>query len=96
MEMHLSHILVQHQYEAEDLVKKISEKQSSDGLSETFAHLARQFSKCPSGKSGGDLGKIALKRLVPEFSEVAEVLKVGEMSRIVRTSFGYHLILRQG
>ena len=93
--MHISHILVQHQYEAEDLVKKIAEK-GQPGLPEVFAQLARQFSKCPSGKSGGDLGRISLKRLVPEFSEVAETLAVGQMSGIVRTSFGYHLILRQG
>lgn len=95
MEMHISHILVQHQYEAEDLLRKISEDKAKEaGLPQTFAHLAKQFSKCPSSKSGGDLGKIALSRLVPEFSEVAQTLEVGEMSGIVKTQFGYHLIFR--
>lgn len=89
--MHLSHILVQHQYEAEDLLKKMNEAHSQ----ETFARLAQQFSKCPSGKSGGDLGKIALSRLVQEFADAARTLEVGQMSGVVRTQFGYHLIWRQ-
>lgn len=91
--MHISHILVQHEYEAQDLLKKLSEKQALP-LEEVFSDLAKKFSKCPSGKSGGDLGKIALSRLVQEFADAAKTLSIGQMSEIVRTQFGYHLILR--
>lgn len=85
--LHLKHILVQHKYEAEDLQRKLEE-----GLE--FSELAKKFSKCPSAKQGGDLGVIALSRLVKEFADAARELKVQEISGVVKTSFGYHLIQR--
>jgi peptidyl-prolyl cis-trans isomerase C len=83
----LSHILVEHRYEAEDLQRKIKE-------GEPFEKLAKKFSKCPSAIRGGSLGEIQLSRLDPDFSEVAEKLKVGEISAVVKTRFGHHLIRR--
>ncbi|MGE0631102.1 MAG: peptidylprolyl isomerase [Pseudobdellovibrionaceae bacterium] len=85
MKIHVSHILVEQKYEGEDLQRKIAE-----GVS--FEDLAKKFSKCPSGKSGGDLGVVDSARFVPEFAEVAEGLKGGEISGLVKTRFGYHLI----
>ena len=87
MKIKLSHILVEHRYEAEDLLRKLD-----DG--ETFAKLAQKFSKCPSGKRDGSLGEIELKRLDPDFAAEAEKLKVGETSDVVKTRFGHHLIRR--
>ncbi|MGQ9649105.1 MAG: peptidylprolyl isomerase [Phycisphaerae bacterium] len=58
-----------------------------------FAALAREYSSCPSGKrSGGDLNYFARARMVPAFSEAAFAMKVGEISDIVETEFGYHII----
>ena len=56
--------------------------------------LAKKFSKCPSGQSGGDLGEFARGRMVPAFEEAAFELAVGETSGPVRTRFGFHLIHR--
>ncbi|MCH2535372.1 MAG: peptidyl-prolyl cis-trans isomerase [Bdellovibrionales bacterium] len=81
------HILVAHEYEAQDLIKKIN-----DGVS--FEELAQKFSKCPSSQQGGDLGSFTKGRMVPEFEEAVVALKPGEVSEPVRTAFGYHLILR--
>lgn len=81
------HILVEKEYEAQDLVKKLAE-------GEKFEDLARKFSQCPSGKSGGDLGSFRQGQMVKPFEDAAFALKVGEVSAPVRTSFGYHLIER--
>lgn len=85
MKIHVSHILVTYQYEAEDLLKKIAE-----GVA--FEELARRHSQCGSASSGGDLGEIEERRLDETFAEAAQDLKVGEISPVVKTRFGYHLI----
>ncbi len=58
-----------------------------------FAELARSFSQEPgAATSGGDLGWFARGRMVKEFEEAAFALKPGEVSPVVRTQFGYHII----
>lgn len=58
-----------------------------------FATLALWNSEDPSsGANGGDLGWVGRHKFVPEFDAVAFELQPGEVSRIVRTPFGYHLI----
>lgn len=58
-----------------------------------FAEVARQYSEDPgSAKRGGDMGFAKRGDFVPEFEEVAFSLKPGEISDIVKTEFGYHLI----
>ncbi len=85
MKIHVSHILVTYQYEAEDLLKKIAEGRS-------FEELAQRHSQCGSASGGGDLGEVNERRLDATFAEVASGLKVGEISPIVKTRFGFHLI----
>ncbi len=87
IKMQLKHILVAHQYEIDDLLEKLKE-------GDAFSELAKKFSKCPSASLGGDLGLIDLSRLDPDFAEEAEKLKIGEISKAVKTRFGYHLIQR--
>jgi len=87
MRIRARHILVKEEFEAKDLVKKLSEGTS-------FEDLAREFSTCPSNEEGGDLGEFGRGAMVPSFEEAAFGLKVGETSGPVRTQFGYHLIQR--
>ena len=70
---------------AEDLLKQI--KGGAD-----FAELAKANSDCPSSKQGGDLGFFKRDRMVPAFEKAAFELKVGQVSDIVETQFGYHII----
>lgn len=84
-----SHILVTHEYEAQDLLRLLKQGQS-------FEEVARRFSKCPSAARGGDLGELSRGRADEDFEDAAWALKPGEMTSLpVRTRFGYHLILRQ-
>lgn len=83
-----SHILVNQEHEAQDLVKKLEEGKS-------FEDLAKDFSNCPSGKSGGGLGQFGKGMMVAEFEKAAFALAPGEVSGPVKTQFGYHLIKRE-
>jgi peptidyl-prolyl cis-trans isomerase C len=81
------HILVKNEYEAKDILKKLN-----DGKS--FEELAKDFSLCPSSARGGDLGEFPKGRMVPAFEKALLNLKENEVSGIVRTQFGYHIIKR--
>ncbi len=80
------HILVK----TADEIEKI-QKMLADG--EDFEKLARENSICPTASEGGDLGYFKRGDMVEEFDKAAfALMKPGDMSPIVKTQFGYHLI----
>jgi len=72
--------------------KKIKDIEEKIRKGENFNTLARNFSEGPSSAKGGDLGYFKRGQMVPSFDEAAFGLKPGEVSDIVETRFGYHLI----
>lgn len=87
MKVTAQHILVNQEFEIKDIQKKLSEGAS-------FEDMARDFSTCPSGKEGGNLGEFGKGMMVPSFEKAAFALLPGEVSEPVRTQFGFHLIKR--
>lgn len=57
-----------------------------------FEKLAKEYSEDPSSVNGGDLGYFQRGEMIEEFDRVAFNLKVGEVSDIVKTPFGFHII----
>ena len=80
------HILIKDQKKAEEVRQKLLK-------GEDFTTLAKEFSTCPSKAKGGDLGFFTKDRMVKEFSDVAFSLKPKEISPVVKTQFGYHIIV---
>jgi peptidyl-prolyl cis-trans isomerase SurA len=97
-EVKASHILIQIKPDAtpEDTLNafyKITDIKKRIGAGEDFEKLARELSEDPSAKyNGGSLGYFTAMQMVYPFEEAAYQTKVGEVSSIVRTRFGYHLI----
>ncbi|MEW9122361.1 MAG: peptidylprolyl isomerase [Thermotaleaceae bacterium] len=81
-----SHILVEKEEEAKDLLGRIR-------AGEDFAELAKEYSQDPgSATQGGDLGYFERGMMVAPFDEMAFSLKEGEISEPVKTDYGYHII----
>jgi peptidyl-prolyl cis-trans isomerase C len=91
-----SHILIMTK-DADEAGKKAA-RSKIDGVlkraraGEDFAALAKENSQDGSASQGGDLGFFGRGRMVPEFDQVAFALKPGEISEVVTTQFGYHII----
>lgn len=92
-EVNASHILipVEQGKEGEDEKKKIEQVRKRVNA-RNFADVAKKESQGPSAPKGGDLGWFAQGSMVPEFEEVAFSLKPGQISKPVKTNFGWHII----
>ena len=85
--IHCAHILVAKFTEAQQLLEKIKQ-------GESFAKLAQEHSLDGSRKRGGDLGFFGSGMMVKEFEKAAFALQKGQVSDLVKTQFGYHIIKR--
>jgi parvulin-like peptidyl-prolyl isomerase len=97
-----SHILLMYEGSAsssatrskEEAVTEIGELRAQIEGGATFADVARDNSDCPSGAQGGDLGMFGRGQMVPEFETATYAMSVGDLSEVIETSFGYHIIQR--
>lgn len=84
--------------EALDKIKAIRARIVSAGepgeVGQAFSREAMENSDCPSGREGGSLGWFGPGMMVPEFDHAAFSMKCGEVSDIIETQFGYHIILK--
>lgn len=76
-------------FEVKDKLLKMRERIING---ENFATLAVLYSECPSASKGGDLGWTAKAELDPSFAKAAFALKKGQVSKIVESTFGFHII----
>jgi peptidyl-prolyl cis-trans isomerase C len=92
-----SHILIGVDASASAEDKKKAREKAEGLLKEIrggkdFAEAAKANSTCPSSSQGGDLGFFGKNQMVPEFEKAAFGMKVGDVSEVVETQFGYHII----
>ena len=85
-QVHARHILVNTKEEADTLLLQLKE-----GIID-FSELAKEKSTDSSASNGGDLGFFTKGQMVKEFEDAAFSLKPGEISEVVQTQFGYHII----
>jgi parvulin-like peptidyl-prolyl isomerase len=107
---HKAELTKSEQAEAKHILIKTDEGEDKEKAREAIAELRRQIeegaefdalasehSACPSGKSaGGSLGWFSRGMMVPEFDAAVFDMSVGDLSDIIETQFGYHLILKTG
>ncbi len=81
------HILLEKQSQADRILERITS-------GENFEELARQYSLDGSKRRGGDLGLFGRGVMVKEFEKAAFALNINEVSPVIKTQFGYHIIKR--
>lgn len=84
---HAKHILVDDEEKCQSILEEIRSG------SKSFEEAAAEYSTCPSGQRGGDLGDFGRGQMVKEFEDAAFDGEIGVIQGPVQTQFGYHLIL---
>ncbi len=97
VQVHAAHILIKVSPFADDEIRKMAQEriraiQEKIRAGEDFAQLAKTYSEGPSKVNGGDLGYFSGAQMAPAFTTAALSLQPGEVSDVVTTQFGYHLI----
>jgi parvulin-like peptidyl-prolyl isomerase len=83
--VHAAHILVKTQQEAGSILFDLQRGAK-------FEDIAKARSTCPSGKNGGDLGWFGKGQMVKEFEDAAFSTPAGQLSKVIKSQFGYHII----
>jgi peptidyl-prolyl cis-trans isomerase C len=95
--VHARHIILMFRPEdtpevRQERLKQITDLQKRAKAGEDFSELARQYSQDGAARNGGDLGYFPRELMVKPFADVAFSLKKGQISGVVETQFGYHVI----
>ena len=96
-EVHARHILFKVPEDADEETTAEVRKRAEEVLKlaksgKDFAELAKEYSEGPSGPDGGDLGFFSEGTMVKPFEEAAFSMNPGEISDLVKTRFGFHII----
>lgn len=81
-----SHILVSDEEAARKALTRLK-------AGEPFPQVAGEFSTDPSASQGGDIGFFTVEQVIPEFGAACKKLKVGELSDVVKSPLGFHVVL---
>lgn len=84
-QVHLYNILLETEEEAQDILEKL--KAGGD-----FSEIAKEKSTGPSAIQGGDLGYSTKGTIIPEIEEVVFALELEELSEVIKTDFGFHIL----
>jgi peptidyl-prolyl cis-trans isomerase C len=84
-QVHLYNILLETEEEAQDILEQL--KTGGD-----FSEIAKEKSTGPSAAQGGDLGNLTKGTIIPEIEEVVFALDVEELSEVIKTDFGFHIL----
>lgn len=84
-QVHLYNILVETEEKAQEILEEL--KAGKD-----FSEVAKENSIGPSASKGGDLGYLSKGTIIPEIEEVIFVLEIEELSKVVKTDFGFHIL----
>ena len=108
--MRASHLLVKHKgsrrpsswkepnvtRSKDEAIEKVQQFRQRIVNGEDFAKLANEHSDCSSHSKGGDLGWFGPGQMQKAFEDAVKSLKVGELSQVVDTDSGVHIVLRTG
>ncbi|MED6146169.1 hypothetical protein PIB30_032101 [Stylosanthes scabra] len=93
------HILCEKQGKINEAYKKLQDAWLANGDKvppPEFAKIAQEYSECPSGKKGGDLGWFPRGKMAGPFQDVAFATPIGATSAPFKSTHGYHIILCEG